>query len=152
MPADEVGDLLGSGADRIEVSVDQGGVKRICVRDNGGGIDREDLALALSRHATSKIETLDDLDAIATLGFRGEALPSMASVSRMTLTSRVADADSGWRIEVDGGAARDASPAAPPQGTTVEVHDLFYNTPARRRFLRSAALTVGAPMIIPSMT
>jgi DNA mismatch repair protein MutL len=134
---------LDAAARRIEIDVEAGGLRLCRVRDDGCGIPGEEVGRALARHATSKIETLDDLDAIATLGFRGEALPSMASVSRMTLTSRVADADSGWRIEVDGGAARDASPAAHPQGTTVEVRDLFYNTPARRRFMRTEKTEFG---------
>ena len=118
--------------------MEQGGIKRLRVRDDGRGIPSEQLALALSRHATSKLTDLHDLEAVATLGFRGEALPSIASVSRLTLTSRAAGAQSGHEVTVgpDGepGAVR---PAAHPQGTTVDVRDLFYNTPARRKFLRT---------------
>ncbi|MFZ5594982.1 MAG: DNA mismatch repair endonuclease MutL [Pseudomonadota bacterium] len=129
---------LDAGATRIDIDVEQGGVALIRVRDNGRGIHKDDLALALSRHATSKIHNFDDLTNIHTLGFRGEALPSICSVSRLTLTSRTADAGSGWRIQGDGReVAMEAIPAAHPIGTTVEVRNLFYNTPARRKFLRS---------------
>ena len=128
---------LDAGARRVSVDVIDGGAKLIRVRDNGAGIPRDELSLALSRHATSKITTLDDLESVVSLGFRGEALPSVASVSRMSMTSRTADDDSGWQIEADGGALTTPAPAAHPVGTTVEVHELFYNTPARRRFLRT---------------
>lgn len=129
---------LDAGATQIDIDVEQGGVGLIRVRDNGRGIHKDDLALALSRHATSKIHSFDDLTNIHTLGFRGEALPSICSVSRLTLTSRTADAASGWRIQGDGReVAMEPMPAAHPVGTTVEVRDLFYNTPARRKFLRS---------------
>ncbi len=128
---------LDAGARAIQIDIVSGGQKLIRIRDDGAGIDRDELALALSRHATSKIASLDDLEAVASLGFRGEALPSIASVARLTLTSRAAGADSAWQLEADGGTTSTPAPAAHPQGTTIEVHDLFYNTPARRRFLRT---------------
>lgn len=129
---------LDAGADRIEIDAEQGGVKLLRVRDNGAGIEREDLALALSRHATSKIADLRDLESVVTLGFRGEALPSIASVSRLELSSRHRDADRAWCIRCDGSErAQDPVPSAHPVGTTLEVRDLFYNTPARRKFLRT---------------
>ena len=128
---------LDAGASRIEVEAEQGGVGLCRVRDNGSGIGRDELGLALMRHATSKIESLNDLEHVGTLGFRGEALPSVASVSRLTLTSRTVASDSGWRVSVDNGEAEGPGPAAHPVGTTVEVRDLFFNTPARRKFLRT---------------
>jgi DNA mismatch repair protein MutL len=131
---------LDAGATRIEIDVEDGGRRLIRVRDNGRGIHGEDLALALSRHATSKIRTLDDLERVSSLGFRGEALPSIASVSRLLLQSRTAESDSGWQMPGDG--REQAVPPQPvphPQGTTVEVRDLFFNIPARRKFLRSEA-------------
>ena len=134
---------LDAGASEIQVDIQAGGQKLIRIRDNGGGIPRDQLRLALSRHATSKISRLDDLDAIASLGFRGEALPSIASVARLTLCSRTADADAAWQVEADGGQLSEPRPAAHPPGTTVEVHDLFYNTPARRRFLRTERTEFG---------
>jgi DNA mismatch repair protein MutL len=121
----------------LRIDIVAGGAKLIRVRDDGSGINRAELELALARHATSKIEILEDLEAIASLGFRGEALPSIASVARLTLISRTATADSAWQVEADGGDISPQRPAAHPTGTTVEVHDLFYNTPARRRFLRT---------------
>ena len=134
---------LDAGAGRIDIDVESGGLRLCRVRDDGCGIPRDEVARALARHATSKIASLDDLDAIATLGFRGEALPSMASVSRLALTSRVRGADSAWRVEVEGGVATGPSPAPHPEGTTVEVRDLFYNTPARRRFMRTEKTEFG---------
>ena len=129
---------LDAGADQIQVDAEQGGVKLIRVRDNGSGIGAEDLPLALSRHATSKIRTLDDLEAIGSLGFRGEALAAISSVSRLTLTSNVADNAEGWQVSVEGrDMAAQVQPAAHPRGTSVEMRDLFFNTPARRRFLRA---------------
>lgn len=129
---------LDAGATRIEIEVAEGGVKLLRIRDNGGGIPREELPLAVSRHATSKIAALDDLQAVATLGFRGEALASIASVSRLALTSRTGDADKGFCLRVTGGGAVEGpEPAAHPPGTTVEIRDLFFNTPARRKFLKT---------------
>lgn len=129
-----------AGAARIDVEVEQGGSKLIRIRDDGQGINKEDLALALSRHATSKIADLDDLENIASLGFRGEALASISSVSRLLLASRAADATDtgGWQVEAAGQEMTPTlAPAAHPQGTTVEVRDLFFNTPARKKFLRT---------------
>ncbi len=129
---------LDSGATRIEIDIEKGGAKLIRVRDNGQGIPKDELTLALSRHATSKIHTLDDLEAIISLGFRGEALASISSVSRLSLTSRPATQEEAWLAHSEG---RDMEvklqPAAHPIGTTVEVLDLFFNTPARRKFLRT---------------
>ncbi|WP_226665457.1 DNA mismatch repair endonuclease MutL [Microbulbifer aggregans] len=129
---------LDSGATRLEVDLDAGGVKRIMVRDNGKGIEKDDLHLALARHATSKIHALDDLEAVATLGFRGEALASISSVARLTLTSSRDDTGKGWMVTAEGREMEtQLAPAAHPRGTTVEVRDLFFNTPARRKFLRT---------------
>ncbi|MDF2154721.1 DNA mismatch repair endonuclease MutL [Vibrio sp. CAU 1672] len=129
---------IDSGATRIDIEIEKGGAKLIRVRDNGKGIIKDELGLALSRHATSKIHTLDDLEAIMSLGFRGEALASISSVSRLTLTSRPAAQEQAWSAYSEG---RDMQvklqPAAHPIGTTVEVLDLFFNTPARRKFLRT---------------
>ncbi|WBA81039.1 DNA mismatch repair endonuclease MutL [Endozoicomonas sp. GU-1] len=141
-PASVVKELLensiDAGARRLTVEVENGGVKLIRIRDDGHGIPRDELALALSRHATSKISELEDLEGVATLGFRGEALASVSSVSRLTLTSNVAEQASGWQARVEG---RDMEaqvmPAPHPVGTTIEVKDLFFNTPARRKFLRT---------------
>ena len=128
---------LDAGAKRIEVEVEQGGTKLIRVRDDGCGISESDLPLALSRHATSKILGLEDLEAVATLGFRGEALASIASVSRLALTSNSGEG-SGWKAVSEGRDMEvELQPAAHPQGTSVEVRDLFFNTPARRKFLRT---------------
>ena len=132
---------LDAGASRIEVELEEAGVKLCRVRDDGAGIPRDELALALARHATSKISSLEELEQVATLGFRGEALPSIASVSRLRITSRERAADSGFMVEgVEGGSV---SPAPHPPGTTVEVRDLFFSTPARRRFLRSERTEFG---------
>ncbi len=129
---------IDASATKIEIRVERGGMKRIRVTDNGFGIPREQLHLALSRHATSKLVAAQDLFRVETLGFRGEALPSIAAVSRLTLASRSADQDRGYRVEVQGGHGI-STPAPLPHlpGTTVEVEDLFYNTPARRKFLRT---------------
>ncbi|HEY0964017.1 MAG TPA: DNA mismatch repair endonuclease MutL [Pseudomonadales bacterium] len=141
-PASVVKELLenslDAGADRIDIELEQGGVKLVRIRDNGSGVDRDDLPLALSRHATSKISTLEDLERIVSLGFRGEALASISSVSRLNMTSRRHGADSAWQVETEGrDMASTVSPAAHPPGTSVEVRDLFFNTPARRKFLRT---------------
>jgi DNA mismatch repair protein MutL len=128
---------LDAGAASISVEVEAGGASLIRVTDDGCGIPRDELSLALSRHATSKIATLDDLEALASLGFRGEALPSIASVSRLTLTSRVAADEHAWQVACHGGEVGAPRPAARAGGTTVEVRDLFFNTPARRKFQRS---------------
>lgn len=129
---------LDAGATRIDVDIEKGGAKLIRIRDNGCGIVKDELAMALARHATSKIASLDDLEAIMSLGFRGEALASISSVSRLTLTSRTAEQNEAWQAYAEG---RDmmvtVKPAAHPCGTTLEVLDLFYNTPARRKFLRT---------------
>jgi len=128
---------LDAGATRIDIEVEQGGVKRLCVRDNGCGIDESDMSLALSRHATSKISDIDDLEAVGTLGFRGEALASIASVSRLSLTSNSGE-NQAWKAVSEGrDMAVDVQPAAHPAGTSVDVRDLFFNTPARRKFLRT---------------
>ena len=128
---------LDAGARSVAVDIQSGGTRLIRVRDDGHGIPAEEVALALARHATSKIAALDDLAAIASLGFRGEALPSIASVARLTLRSRTAQAERGCEISARDGSLGDTVPCAHPRGTTVEVHDLFYNTPGRRKFLRS---------------
>jgi len=129
---------LDSGAKRIDVDVEQGGVKLLRVRDDGGGISSDDLPLALARHATSKIRDLEDLERVMSLGFRGEALASISSVSRLTLTSRTRDAEQAWQVETEGrDMASRVQPAAHPVGTSVEVRDLFFNTPARRKFLKA---------------
>jgi len=135
---------LDAGATRIEIDIERGGAKLIRIRDNGCGIKKDELALALARHATSKIASLDDLEAIISLGFRGEALASISSVSRLTLTSRTAEQPEAWQAYAEG---RDmdvtVKPAAHPVGTTLEVLDLFYNTPARRKFMRTEKTEFG---------
>jgi DNA mismatch repair protein MutL len=135
---------LDAGASWLRVDLEQGGVKLIRVTDDGSGLGPEDLPLAVSRHATSKITSLADLDAVSTLGFRGEALPSIASVSRFTITSRRPRDDHGWRLTCDGSDSHDPlQPAAHDAGTSVEVRDLFYNVPARRKFLRTEKTELG---------
>ena len=127
-----------AGASQVNVEIEQGGARLIKIRDNGCGIEKEDLPLALSRHATSKIQSLKDLEQVATMGFRGEALPSISSVSRLNLISRVKGADCAWRVQADGSEEElDPQPDPHPLGTTIEVCDLFYNTPARRKFLKT---------------
>lgn len=128
---------LDANATHITIDVEQGGVKRIRIRDNGTGIPKEEIKLALSRHATSKIASLHDLEQVRSLGFRGEALPSIASVSRLTLSSRWKTAEQAWRVQGDGQHFSEPMPDSHPVGTTINVSDLFYNTPARRKFLKT---------------
>ena len=135
---------LDAGANRIELDVEGGGERLIRVRDDGGGIPKEELLLAVARHATSKIGSLEDLERVGTLGFRGEALPSIGAVARLALVSRTAAEDHGWRLEGDGhGHYAEPAPAPHAPGTSVEVRDLFFNTPARRKFLKSEATEFG---------
>ncbi len=133
-----------AGATQIQIDVEQGGIRQIKIRDNGCGIFKDDLALALSRHATSKIASLEDLEHVASMGFRGEALPSISSVARLTLISRTADADCAWQVSADGTERNfDPQPDPHPPGTTVDVRDLFYNTPARRKCLKAEKTEFG---------
>lgn len=135
---------LDAGATRIDIDIERGGAKLIRIRDNGCGIKKDELALALARHATSKIASLDDLEAIISLGFRGEALASISSVARLTLTSRTEDQQEAWQAYAEGrDQAVTVKPAAHPVGTTLEVLDLFYNTPARRKFMRTEKTEFG---------
>jgi DNA mismatch repair protein MutL len=140
-PASVVKELLenalDAGANRIRVEVEAGGRKLIRISDDGCGMNRDDALLAFERHATSKLRTVDDLLSIATLGFRGEALPSIASVARVTLETATGDEQAGTKIEIAGGKIRHVEDAALPRGTTIAVADLFFNTPARRKFLRA---------------
>jgi len=128
---------LDAGATEIAIDIEAGGVKRCRVVDNGHGIERDELNLALARHATSKIASIDDLERVATMGFRGEALPSIASVARMRVVSRTRGSDVGYVVTADNGAFSDPSPSPHPIGTTMDVTDLFFNVPARRKFLRA---------------
>src|SRR5579872_1211092 len=141
-PASVVKELLenslDAGAHKIELDIESGGSRLICVRDDGVGIHEQDLILALDRHATSKIQNLEDLENISTLGFRGEALASISSVSRLTLSSKTTDQASGWQVTTHGTETEpQINPVAHPVGTTIEVRDLFFNTPARKKFLRT---------------
>jgi DNA mismatch repair protein MutL len=128
---------LDAGATQINIEVEEGGIRRCRISDNGCGIERDELTLALARHATSKITSIDDLERVGTMGFRGEALPSIASVSRMRVVSRVKASDVAYAITADNGVFSDPVPAPHPVGTTIEVSDLFFNVPARRKFLRA---------------
>jgi DNA mismatch repair protein MutL len=135
---------LDAGATEIQIDLEQGGIKRIRVSDNGCGITRDELALALTRHATSKITSLADLEQVASLGFRGEALASIAAIARVQLTSRSANSDHAgaehaWTVQAEGGRLADPAPAARGTGTTLDIQDLFFNTPARRKFLKTEA-------------
>jgi len=132
-----------AGASAITVTLDEGGMRRVQVEDDGEGIAREDLPLALARHATSKIRSLGDLEGVATMGFRGEALASIASVSRVSIASRAGHAPHGASITAEGAQLGEVTPAARAQGTTVSVADLYFNTPARRKFLRTEATELG---------
>ena len=146
-PASVVKELIenafDAGARRIEIDIERAGLGLIRVRDDGCGIDAADLRLAVERHATSKIATLDDLEGIASFGFRGEALPSIGSVARLRLVSRSRGSEQGNELKVEGGVRSAVAPAAHPIGTSVEVRDLFYNVPARRRFVRSESTEFG---------
>ena len=132
---------LDAGAAMIDVDLAQGGIKRISVSDDGAGIERDELVLAFARHATSKIASLDDLERVASLGFRGEALASIASIAKVSLMSRAKSAEHGWRV--DAAADSQAAPAARTTGTTVTVDDLYFNTPARRKFLKTELTEFG---------
>jgi len=138
-----VENALDAGARRIDIDLEEGGARLIRVRDDGGGIAAAELPVAVQRHATSKIASLEDLEAVATLGFRGEALPSIASVSRFRIASRRNGDDSGNALQVEGGRVGEVAPSPQPQGTTVEVRELFYNVPARRRFMRAERTELG---------
>ncbi len=128
---------LDAGATRIRIEVEAGGRKLIRIADNGHGMGRDDAMLAFERHATSKIRSSDDLLSIATLGFRGEALPSIASISRLELVTRMADEPAGTAIEILGGKMLSVQDAGVTPGTTIAVRDIFFNTPARRKFLKA---------------
>jgi len=132
-----------AGADKVAITVEEGNVGSLTVTDNGRGIPKEEISLALSRHATSKIKSMEELEGVATMGFRGEALPSIASVSRLKLSTRIDEEKTGWELNLEGG--KELAPMRPIariSGTTIEVRDLFFNTPARRKFLRSESTEV----------
>jgi DNA mismatch repair protein MutL len=139
-----VENALDAGADRISIEIDGGGLDRIVVVDNGCGMDGEDVVLCLERHATSKVRSLDDLLTVGTLGFRGEALPSIAAVSRLTIKTREEGAAEGTMLEADGGKVLRAGSAGCPVGTVIEVRDLFHNTPARKKFMKTASAETAA--------
>jgi DNA mismatch repair protein MutL len=130
---------IDAGASRIQVHAQRGGITELQVSDDGGGIHHDDLSMALQRHATSKIATLEELESVLSLGFRGEALPSIASVSRLQIRSRLHDEETAWQVSADGGPVSvNLTPVSHPGGTTVAVRDQFFNTPVRRRILRNA--------------
>ncbi|MBO5762596.1 MAG: ATP-binding protein, partial [Lentisphaeria bacterium] len=132
-----VENAIDAGATRITVHVERAGNRLICVTDNGSGMDADDALLCLEPHGTSKIREEEDIHRIETLGFRGEAIPSIAAISRFTIRSRTAESPEGIQVTVQGGSIQDAIPAGCPVGTRMEVRDLFYNTPARKKFLKS---------------
>ena len=132
-----VENALDAGSSKVDIELEEGGIRLIRIRDNGSGISADDLPIAVQRHATSKIASLDDLECVATLGFRGEALPSIASVSRFTIRSRTPDQAHGAKLSIDGGKVGAVQPDAHPEGSSIEVRDLFYNVPARRKFLKT---------------
>ena len=141
-PASVIKELLENSIDatasNITIDIEKGGIQRISIRDNGTGIEKNQLATALTRHATSKIQSMEDLQNIHSLGFRGEALPSIASISRLSITSNTEQSNQGWALHSEGGHSdQSAKPAAHAKGTSVEINDIFYNTPARRKFLRT---------------
>src|SRR5688572_2653490 len=138
-----VENALDAGATRIDIELEEGGIRLIRVRDDGSGIAPAQIPLAIARHATSKIASMDDLEQVTTMGFRGEALPSIASVSQFAISSRTADAEHGARLEVTGGKAGEVRPHPHPVGTSIEVRELFYNVPARRKFLRAERTELG---------
>jgi len=147
-PASVVKELLenslDAGAGYVRIEAEQGGMRRLRIRDDGCGIPHDELGLALSRHATSKISSLEDLEHVSSLGFRGEALPSIASVSRLILTSRIEEEDTGWSIHSEGDEVhQEPQPSAHPKGTTLDIRDLFFNVPARRKFLRQERTEFG---------
>src|SRR5512147_2651196 len=146
-PASVVKELLenalDAGATTIGVETEEGGLGLVRVSDDGSGMGPEDARLALERHATSKLRDADGLAAISTMGFRGEALPAIASVARFRLDTCAGDDGAGTRIQVEGGAIVEEGPAALPRGTTIEVRDLFFNTPARRKFMRAPGTEAG---------
>jgi DNA mismatch repair protein MutL len=134
-----VENAIDAGAKRIVIDVEAGGRRLLKITDDGEGMTRDDAVLAFERHATSKISKAEDLNGISTLGFRGEALASIASVAKVELITNTADATAATRVVIEGGRMRDVKDAAHPRGTTISVRDLFFNTPARRKFLRSEA-------------
>ena len=146
-PASVVKELLenavDAGARRIRIEIERAGSRLISVSDDGSGMDADDALLCIEPHGTSKIFDEKDIDHITTLGFRGEALPSIASISRLTIQTRTADSREGTLVKVDGGRLLEASPSGGAVGTTVQVRDLFYNTPARRKFLKSPMTEAG---------